>query len=314
MSNKSKDPALLLYVKDFTTGTQDMSVCEVGAYMRLLCYQHQHPEGIPDDTARMMRITGVMDRDQWTGIWSVIQVKFIAITGDKMVNHLVNERLSKEMTKRSTSRPKKLAAACLAGLISSNKMTAPQAKKIKQNFDIQDFISFSDEEMKEKIKIWFYKEKEKMVNHLVNNIVNVNANVNKEEKGGMGEKEEDHISTVMDEIRGMVSTPVSFDTVHARIHSALIRSGYAWRSVDNQACDSLVDKIRFTLQQTSGIAPTDDDIYDIFNQIRQSSNWWVKKKFSLSNLDEKYNEIIQDLRSSAEEKSPESVSHIFSVV
>jgi len=38
----AKDPAFLFYASDFLTGTMAMSDAEVGQYIRLLCYQHQH--------------------------------------------------------------------------------------------------------------------------------------------------------------------------------------------------------------------------------------------------------------------------------
>jgi uncharacterized protein YdaU (DUF1376 family) len=40
-NNGGKDPAVLLYTKDFLTGTMFMTNEEVGVYIRALCYQHQ---------------------------------------------------------------------------------------------------------------------------------------------------------------------------------------------------------------------------------------------------------------------------------
>ena len=42
MAKKNKDPAILFYPEVFIMGTIFMSDEEVGKYIRLLCYQHQH--------------------------------------------------------------------------------------------------------------------------------------------------------------------------------------------------------------------------------------------------------------------------------
>lgn len=179
-----KDPAFLFYTKDFQSGTQDMSCEEVGAYLRLLMYQHQHGF-IPDDTERLMRITGIFLVDKFKMVWQTVNQKF-----NQKDNHLVNERLAKESTERATAKPKKMASATLAGLISANKDLDQQQKyEIKKSFDINDFLNFTDDEIKLKVKEWFYK----MVNQTVNNLANAdaiaNAIVNEDkEKEGTGEK------------------------------------------------------------------------------------------------------------------------------
>ncbi len=49
----AKDPAFLFYSSDFLTGTFLMSDEQVGIYIRLLCYQHQHGR-ICDDDMKIM--------------------------------------------------------------------------------------------------------------------------------------------------------------------------------------------------------------------------------------------------------------------
>ena len=161
-----KDPAFLFYTKDFISGTQHMSNEELGAYLRLLMYQHQHGS-IPNQKDRMMRITSIFTFEDFDRIWEVIQDKFTI-----MDNHLVNERLSEEVAKRAAGKIKKIASACLAGLISSSTISSEEKQKIKKQFDLQRFIKFEEEEMKEKIREWFYG----MVNQMVNNNANANAN------------------------------------------------------------------------------------------------------------------------------------------
>ena len=59
-----KDPAFLFYTNDFQGGTIDMSCEEVGAYLRLLMYQHQHDK-IPNNKERLMRITGIFSEEKF---------------------------------------------------------------------------------------------------------------------------------------------------------------------------------------------------------------------------------------------------------
>jgi uncharacterized protein YdaU (DUF1376 family) len=178
-----KDPAFLFYTKDFITGTMHMQPDEVGAYMRMLCYQHQHGS-IPNDVQKIKRIIGVFTDEDFERIWSEISSKFV----NHSINHLVNERLSTELEHRKNYRPKKQASACLAGLISSHKnLTREQINQIKKQFNINEFIQKTDDiEMKNQIKNWFNN----LVNQMVNNIANANANnilSIEDKKGGVGE-------------------------------------------------------------------------------------------------------------------------------
>lgn len=169
-----KDPAFLFYTKDFQSGTQDMSCEEVGAYIRLLMYQHQH-NFIPDNKERMMRITGIFSEEKFDSVWEMIDIKF-----EKMANHLVNQRLNQEMNQRQENKPKKIASATLAGLISSRKLAKKQVFEIKKNFKTENFIygkgnSIKElEDIKADVKEWFLE----MVNQMVNNKGNADANAN----------------------------------------------------------------------------------------------------------------------------------------
>ena len=178
-----KDPAFLFYTNDFQSGTVDMSCEEVGAYLRLLMYQHQHGK-IPVNKERLMRITGVFSEESFDSIWDIVGEKF-----NQNGNHLVNQRLSKEVTKRAEYKPKKIASATLAGLISkSSNLSSKQVIEIKKSFNINDFIDFNNDEIKEKVRGWFNQ----MVDQMVNNLENENENENENEiingiKGGVGE-------------------------------------------------------------------------------------------------------------------------------
>ena len=164
-----KDPAFLFYSGDFLSGTIDMSCEEVGAYIRLLAYQHQHGS-IPSSTDRLMRIVGIYPEARFEEIWKVVGKKFV-VDCNQMVNQMVNERLNHEMNKRKIYKPKKIASATLAGLISKNtKLSVAQIKRIKQEFNINNFIDEDTEKIKQMVRIWFNQ----MVNQMVSNLENEN--------------------------------------------------------------------------------------------------------------------------------------------
>ncbi|WP_080903339.1 DUF1376 domain-containing protein [Parabacteroides sp. Marseille-P3160] len=182
-----KDPAFLFYTGDFLSGTQDMSCAEVGAYLRLLMYQHQHGK-ITNEKERLMRITGIFKEVEFDTVWSVVSQKFICDG-----NHLVNQRLNQVVTERATFKPKKIAAATLAGLISSSKsLKDKDKKKIKGLFKISDFLDFSDDDIKIKVREWFVCTVNQMVDQKVNNIED--ENINNRNIGGMGEEEKEEFS------------------------------------------------------------------------------------------------------------------------
>ena len=180
-----KDPAFLFYTNDFQGGTIDMSCEEVGAYLRLLMYQHQHDK-IPNNKERLMRITGIFSEEKFDVVWEVVGKKF-----NQTVDHLVNERLKQETTKRTEFKPKKIASASLAGLISKSDLTKKQVAEIKKAFTINDFVNYPIDEIKNMVREWFNQMVNHLVSHSVSNIENENVNENidrDKEKGGMGEK------------------------------------------------------------------------------------------------------------------------------
>lgn len=96
MATKKKDPAFLFYSSDFLTGTFFMSDEQIGKYIRLLCFQHQHGH-LADD--QMLAICKTLD--------PVILEKF----DRDQDGRLYNIRLDNEITKRAkfcTSRNKNL--------------------------------------------------------------------------------------------------------------------------------------------------------------------------------------------------------------
>jgi hypothetical protein len=81
-----KDPAFLFYSNDFLSGTFTMTDEQVGKYIRLLCIQHQKPDGVLTEKD-MLNICKTYDED--------IFCKFI-----KKGDNFYNQRLFDEVERR----------------------------------------------------------------------------------------------------------------------------------------------------------------------------------------------------------------------
>src|SRR3990167_8377881 len=81
----AKDPAFLFYFQDFLVGTSFMTLEEIGAYIKLLCFQAA--KGPLSEVDILKKIP--------TPIWQAICCKFVCKDG-----MYVNERLFKEIEKR----------------------------------------------------------------------------------------------------------------------------------------------------------------------------------------------------------------------
>jgi uncharacterized protein YdaU (DUF1376 family) len=97
-----KSPAFSLYAKDFVTGTSTMSLQEVGAYIRLLCYQWDSGS-VPNDAKERSRIIGC-SRSQERELWNRVGKKFLLAN-----DVFLNERLEEERYKQA-ERSQKLSA------------------------------------------------------------------------------------------------------------------------------------------------------------------------------------------------------------
>ena len=166
--SKQKDPAFLFYSKDFYEGTRLMTPEERGCYVDLLIYQHQNGI-IPEDTSKLHLYCSGCSNQM---VNHVLNQKF-----NHVKNGWLNVKLNDLMISRKAAQPKKIAAACLAGLISANKLSKPCSTYIKGNFKIEDFIELDEELMKTEIKKWFTKWLTKWLTINANAIENVNANV-----------------------------------------------------------------------------------------------------------------------------------------
>ncbi len=194
---QTKDPAFLFYSKDFYEGTRMMTPEERGCYIDLLIFQHQNGY-IPDDIRRLSLYCSGCSPETIAEVLALKfvkkQIKMVNQMVDQMVNVWFNQRLENEQHLRSNSKPKKVASATFAGLISSAKLSKTQKNTLKDAFKIDAFIydnnhNINDlEQIKKSVYEWFNQMVNQKVNHaLVNE--NANASVRKKEKGVQGEKQ-----------------------------------------------------------------------------------------------------------------------------
>lgn len=183
----SKDPAFLFYSNDFYEGTRMMLPEERACYIDLLIYQHQHGF-VPNDFKRLVMYCSGCTIDT---IQNVLEQKF-----NQTVNGWSNQKLNQMVNERSGARPKKIASATFAGLISSSKLNKKQTQKIKKSFRIVDFIEengiviTNESIVKSRVKEWFNQMVDRMVNNLENENEDENRdNIRNSRKGGAGEKQ-----------------------------------------------------------------------------------------------------------------------------
>jgi uncharacterized protein YdaU (DUF1376 family) len=91
----TKSPAFQFYADKFISGTAHFSAAQVGAYIRLLCFQWEHG-AIPNSPAMQLRIAGCAKKE----LAEVLQ-KFSAVD-----NSLLNQRLEQERKKQEIWREK----------------------------------------------------------------------------------------------------------------------------------------------------------------------------------------------------------------
>ena len=105
-----KSPAFQFYPKDFMAGTATMSLQEVGAYMRLLCYAWD-AGSVPADPHERARILGCA-KAQERDLWKKVGQKFV-LQNDVYLNERMEEERQKqsEYRRRQSDRGKASAEA-----------------------------------------------------------------------------------------------------------------------------------------------------------------------------------------------------------
>lgn len=104
-----KSPAFQFYPKDFMAGTATMSLQEVGAYMRLLCYAWDAGSvpTDPNERARIMVCSKAQERD----IWNRVSKKFTLANDTYLNERMEDERKKQSEYRRRQSDKGKASAA-----------------------------------------------------------------------------------------------------------------------------------------------------------------------------------------------------------
>jgi hypothetical protein len=142
-----KDPAFLFYSKDWIEGTAEYMPEEKGVYIDLLCFQHQRG-GIPNNTERLAKMVG-LSIEKFEKIWSVISEHFEP-NGDR----LVNRKLNQVMTERSEKSKINTITGTFAGMLRLGNFNKKTYNYLKSNFKVTNFISYSKENITERLTEW----------------------------------------------------------------------------------------------------------------------------------------------------------------
>lgn len=145
-----KDPAFLLYSKDWLQGTAGLMPEEKGVYIDLLAHQHQDGD-LPNDTKRLARMVG-LSQSEFDPIWCNLKGKFTT----NEVNRLVNRKLLGIVTERSTKAHTKAIISRFGVLIRSLKgYPANILDKVKSEFKVSDYEPLGINEATERLTKWF---------------------------------------------------------------------------------------------------------------------------------------------------------------
>lgn len=135
----AKDPALLVYTKDFLEGTADLEPEEMGVYCRLIFHQHQRGV-LPADMKKLARLANV-SINEFTNYWESIKNKFQTIP-----EGLVNKRCANEIAKRSLSARKKSILATLGNYIKHNsELKKSEKTAIKDQFSVLKYMEIEND-------------------------------------------------------------------------------------------------------------------------------------------------------------------------
>lgn len=180
---KEKDPAFLFYSKDWLEGTNEFSPEEKGVMIDLMANQHQK-KSLPTDTTRLARMVS-LGHDDFLRIWVNIKHKFVEIDTTDGVK-LINEKLNNLMIIRSEKGHRNTIIGIFASLLRTRDLNKKQYSELKKQFNANNFTQIETERLTERITEWFEL--------CLKSIENGNENEDIDNKGGVGEKEDDNIT------------------------------------------------------------------------------------------------------------------------
>lgn len=178
----AQDPAMLLYYKDILVSCTDWDEDCLAWYIRLLCHQADKPDGLPNDVEKLAILASVKfsNYNRFIECWKhTLSTKFIA--NDSGL--LVDQKQAKILEDRRKYTEKQALRGLVGSFLKKTKhlqLSEEQEKELSKKLFLEINIQNSSEENNLRFK------------HTLETLMgNANAIVNnKEEKGGVGEKEE----------------------------------------------------------------------------------------------------------------------------
>lgn len=181
----AKDPAFLMYSKDWIEETADLTPEEKGVLITLRCFQHQRG-GLPNDMTRLSIMVG-LPADQFNRIWQAISSKF-----DVVDNLLVDRSLLATMTERLTKSKINTISGTFAGLLRQGKFDDEERQYLKNHFKVDEFFSIERERLTERLTKWIDQWLDKRLKSIGDgNEIN---SMDIEEKGVQGEKKKKELN------------------------------------------------------------------------------------------------------------------------
>lgn len=177
----AKDPAFLMYYKQWLVSTAGWDADIRGWYINLLCHQADKPDGLPPDLESVAELAGVKNSQfsRFSECWKrTLEAKFKANEQGK----LINEKQQTVINNRKEFSEKQAKRGLIGYFIKLTKqhyeVSEDQANELYRALEFEELLPKSKEDR-------FECYKRTLIAILGNVDVNVIGNVN---KGGVGEK------------------------------------------------------------------------------------------------------------------------------
>jgi len=146
----AKDPAFLLYSKDWLQGTAKLFPAEKGVFIDLLAHQHQ--DGfLPANKKRLAKMVGLSEAE-FNEIWEILKDKFFEENGN-----LYNEKLISVMTDRGDHGEMRAIIGTF-GVLSKSLVCSPEDKqRISSLFNYERFLGIERAKLSKTISKWLSK-------------------------------------------------------------------------------------------------------------------------------------------------------------
>lgn len=152
MSKKRKDPAFLLYSKDWIVGTAGMDRHVKGVYIDLLAFQHQRGglPNTPDGLAKLLGMSVVDFMQAWDE--GELSTKFVEKDG-KFYNEFLNDVVSERSAKGLTN----AIIGAWSRVITNANLSDEDREYCKKQFKVSIFVNESSETLTIAITNWLAK-------------------------------------------------------------------------------------------------------------------------------------------------------------